>query len=178
MADVIASDFCLALYPERIMAVTHRSHLCLAFAVVGACSSDPSSTVTRSVPPEVALAPTTVVIARDTLTLTAGVARNFMPMFSPVANGMIASATLQTIRKTPFTTTVTVDQLWVVARDSGWVANDVEVRRGPLASVEVVVRDGPPWEPQTPIEVVARVRGTDGRAQYVRVADLKVSAVY
>jgi hypothetical protein len=110
--------------------------------------------------------------------LSANVWRNFMPMVSPMPNGMIASATLQTLRSTPFTATVTVDQLWVVARDSGWFSNDVEVRRGPLASIGVVVRDGPPWEPQTPIEVVARVRGTDGRAQYVRVAGLKVTAAY
>jgi hypothetical protein len=156
-----------------------RRLLCFSFLALASCSGDPAPMVATRVPPDIALAPLSVVIGRDTLTMSALVYRDFMPVVSPDGRGMIAVATVQTARSTPITGALSVDQVWVVAGDSAWGSSAVEAQPVKDAwALQAVVRDGPLWLPQTAIDVVVRLRGADGSARYLRVTGKQISAVF
>ena len=103
----------------------------------------------------------------------------------PVAGGgIMATASLRTVAnyapRIPYLPQlpagVAIDRVYVVRHDRVWVA---KVRDEPRRSVgavdlEVTVRDGPFWEPDETVDIIARVRVPSGAPMYVAVRGQRI----
>jgi hypothetical protein len=114
-------------------------------------------------------APLTITVDGASVALHTSLWRNLMPSIPPSGSPLLA-----TIRLSAPVTGASIDHLWVLLGDQSW--ETTPERLG--ASSEWMARGGPQWMPGSRVDVVARVRGMDGRTQLVRAADQLIEAAY
>ena len=161
----------------------------LSLFLAVACSADralegpPEPSALGSLPEASALgaAPTTITVEGTELALTAYVCRNYMPRAGG-ERGITATASLRTVANESQVTYlpllpagVAIDGLYVVRHDRVWVATVRDEGRsinGVDLSVSAV--DGPKWEPDETVDVIARVRVPRGAPVYVSVRGQRI----
>lgn len=146
----------------------------LALFLTVACSVDRSL---EGLPEAGALgaAPTTITLEGIEMAFTAEVARNFMPG-ADTRRGIMATASLRTVENAPVPAGVAIDRLYVVRQDRVWAAKVREEPRGPVVAEDVRVSavDGPRWQPDETVDVIARVRVPRGAPVYVAVRGQRI----
>ena len=130
-------------------------------------------------PPEAGLAfelrqaPLAVTMEGKTLELEPYVYRDFAPISEPNGKPMIAGLRIHTSDGSPVPASIVADAMWVVRGDDVWAAVPVmEHSRAVTAPwYELVARGGPKWEPGGIIDVIVRLRSTNGGTKFLRAAD-------
>jgi len=138
-------------------------------AVAVACSSAPTAPA-QSEPTiqELRSAPQVVVISGLTIEPNVTLRRNFQPLASDVG-------VLVTIRLPASAASVAVERVWLLLGDEMWSGDTI--RNSGSGPTEWVTRDGPKWSPGVTVDVVCRVRGSDGIGRLVRTAAVSIIAV-
>jgi hypothetical protein len=126
-------------------------------------------------------APTEVVLAGRSLSLSAYLWRDFMPDSPADGKPMIAVLTVATSDKKPFPSGARTDRAWVLFGEQMWEASELTEQpescedssgrwiKCPDSSVFVsVARDGPKWGPFVFVDVVVRLTDKEGRHHLLR----------
>jgi hypothetical protein len=124
-------------------------------------------------------APTEVVLDGKSLSLSAYLWRDFMPISPPDGKPMIAVLKVATSDKKPFPSGVRTDRAWVLFGEQMWEASELkEQLKGPPYCKDAsgkwikcpdspvfisVARDGPKWGPGLFVDVVVRLTDKGGR---------------
>jgi len=114
-------------------------------------------------------APLTVTIDGTGVGLQTSLWRNLMPSVPPSGSPLLA-----TIRLSGAVTSARIDYLWVLFGDETWAVTPERL----AGTSDWIARGGPQWTPGSRVDVVARVRTNDRRAQLVRAADQVIEAAY
>ena len=116
---------------------------------------------------ELQAAPTQITIAGRSYKIEAFVWRDFMPISPPDGKPMIASIKLIAEDGNSVPSNLVPDKLWVIKTDDKqvWEINFTDPPRLSGATVEIVARNGPKWEPNTDIGVVVQL--SDGNKTYL-----------
>jgi hypothetical protein len=114
-------------------------------------------------------APLAITVDGANVVLQTSLWRNLMPSVPPSGSPLLATIRLPTSVKS-----ASVDRVWVLLGDATWEVTPERLDN----SSEWMARDGPQWAPGSRVDVVARVRGMDGRTQLVRAADQIIEAAY
>jgi hypothetical protein len=126
---------------------------------------------------ELTSAPTRVVAGGKSLTLTASLWRDFMPISPPDGKPLIAVMQVRTDDGSPVPAGIAADTSWVIYGDEVW-SSFVEPRprseTGPI--YEVIARNGPKWGPGVTVDVVVRLRDSDGRVVLLRAEKQTITA--
>jgi hypothetical protein len=139
----------------------------VAAALFAGCGDSPTAPDPTVV--DLRRAPLTVTVDGTSVALQASLWRNLMPSVPPASSPLLA-----TIRLSATVTNASIDRMWVLLGDETW--ETTPERLG--GTSEWSARGGPQWTPGSRVDVVARVRSMDGRAQLVRAADQIVEAAY
>jgi hypothetical protein len=123
--------------------------------------------------------PTSVRVGEATLSLSASLWRDPLPVTSPGPSSLRGSFAIRTQSPTIFPP-VTFDALWVVNGASVWKA---DIHFDPLAdpapgTILKVVENGPKWPSGTAVDVIAQVGLTDGSKRLLRASGLVIQPVY
>jgi hypothetical protein len=135
-----------------------------------ACSTVPTSPGSARPDPtigELRAAPLAVAIDGKRIEVQASLWRDFQPISPPDGQPLRVSIRL------PAATTVEVERLWVVSGDQTWNARPERV----AGTSEWTANEGPKWGPDITVNVVVRVRGSDGTDRLVRAADQVIKRV-
>jgi hypothetical protein len=135
------------------------------------CGGSPAAPDTPRPEPTIAelrAAPLAVTIGGTRIQLQAALWRNFQPTIGPGNTGLNLS-----VRLSGAPTAVVVDRVWVVFADQVW---GTTVEWSP-ATGDWIARNGPMWETGAIVDVVARLRATDGTVTLLRVADQRITSV-
>jgi hypothetical protein len=156
-----------------------RGFLTIAcFGLIIGCGSTPTA---PSDPPlsELLSAPTRIVVDGQALTLTAFLSRDFMPSSPPDGRPLGGVLRIKTEDGSSVRATVTADTSWIINKAELW-ASAVEQRpRSETApNYEVVVRGGPKWSPDITVDVVVRLRDSQGRSILLRAPDQRIIATW
>jgi hypothetical protein len=130
------------------------------------CSQKP--TAPDSMPPsELSAAPSTVTIGGKTLTLTASLWRDFMPISPPDGKPLAAVLRVNTADGSPVPTDVRAGMVFIVYGTEVWSKTPAEERaRSETApAYEFMAREGPKWGPGVEVDVVVRL--TSGGGTYL-----------
>jgi hypothetical protein len=114
-------------------------------------------------------APLAVTVDGTSVALQASLWRNLMPSVPPAGSPLLV-----TVRLSTAVTGASIDRMWVLLGDETW--ETTPERLG--GASEWTARGGPQWTPGSRVDVIARLRAMDGRAQLVRAADQVVEAAY
>ncbi len=157
---------------------TVKSAGSLAFAVVlsvlSGCKDAPTESVLQVIPIDVRQAPVVATVGTLSVHLTPYVWRDFMPGTTPTGQAMIASLSVESIDGQPLRDPPLIEELWVISGDSAWYSARLGELTITATSVTVVARNGPNWATGIPIDVVVRLRDTDGRRTYLRARDQRI----
>jgi hypothetical protein len=131
-----------------------------ACVLLAAC--DPPNTISPQRSERVD-APTQVRVDGYDLTLETYVWRDFQPISPPDGKPMIAVLHVRTTDGRPFPAGVTADQVTVVFGEQTWTAPvRVEHPSARPSALALVARDGPRWGPHVNVNVVVRLRDSNG----------------
>ena len=136
-----------------------------------ACAGGPAAPdATNPTIADLRAAPLAITIDNAAIELRASLWRDFMPTVPPPSAPppLIAAISLSSAAAP-----VTIDRLWVLFGAEMWEATPERV----AGTGEWIARGGPAWAPGSRVDVVARVRSSDGRAFLVRAADRPIEAV-
>lgn len=124
--------------------------------------------------------PTSVVVDGKTLTLAVSLWRDFQPISPPDGKPMIAGLQVTSLDGSAVPATVAADTVWLVRGTEVWsgVAREERSRQDTAPVYEVVVRDGPKWEPGVLVDVIVQLRDASGRVVRLRVAHQLVRATF
>jgi hypothetical protein len=113
-----------------------------------------------------------VAVGGQTLVLTTYLWRDFQPVSPPDGKPLVAILRVQTLTRTPLTSSFSVDGAWITNGTDVWAPNVVQenIATPGNAYYEVVARDGPKWGPGVTVDVVVRIREASGTTQLLRVA--------
>lgn len=102
--------------------------------------------------------------------------RDFMPISPPGGKPLIGSIGVGVEDGRAFPEVVSVDRVWVYGPEV-WESAPTEIRReaGNAATgrIEVVVRDGPKWDPGRKVDIVVRLR-SGASAHYVKLTGIVI----
>jgi len=139
---------------------------CLAFIVgCGSTPASPSDLPTS----KLSSAPTRIVADGQALTLTAFLSRDFMPISPPDGKPLGGVLRIQTDDRSPVPASVRADTSWVIYDTEVWsttVEQRARVETAP--NYEVIARNGPKWGPDVTVDVVVRLRDSNGRVFLLR----------
>jgi hypothetical protein len=151
-----------------------RSLLPFATACVLLAACDPPTTIS-TLPTEFATIPTVVQVDGRELTLEAHLWRDFQPVAPPDGWPLVAVLFIKTTDGSAFPAGVTADQVKVVYGEQVWTAPTRQEHPSSQPGVlEVVAREGPKWGPHVNVDVVVRLRGTDGEVHLVRAPGQRI----
>lgn len=99
------------------------------------------------------------------LTLAAYLWRDFMPLSPPDGKPLLASITLKTRSGEPLPEGVDIDDVWVVLGEMIWspTIDELRAREENSPTLEIVLRNGPKWEPGSVVDVVVQVVDAQGQ---------------
>jgi hypothetical protein len=139
---------------------------CLAF--ITACGSAPTSP--SDLPTStLSSAPTRVVADGQGLTLTAFLSRDFMPISPPDGKPLGGVLRIKTDDRSPVPASVSVDTSWVIHDTDVWSTTVEQRPRVETApDYEVIARNGPKWGPNVTVDVVVRLRDSNGHMFLLR----------
>jgi hypothetical protein len=124
-------------------------------------------------------APTHVVADHQGITLTAFLARDFMPIAPPDGRPLGGVLRFKTDDGSRVSPGITADAAWVIRDTEVWsAAVDQQPRSAAGPHYEVVVRDGPKWGPNIDVAVVARLRDSTGRTMLLRAPAQTIVGTY
>jgi hypothetical protein len=152
---------------------------CMLVAASGCAQSGPTAPDSAS-PSTLTTAPTSLVVDGKMLTLGASLWRDFQPISPPDGKPMIAALQVQTGDGSAVPTTVIADTVWLVHGTEVWsgVPREERSRRDTAPIYELIVRDGPKWEPGTLADVVVQLRGANGRVSRLRATNQLVRGTF
>src|SRR5262245_14536534 len=156
-----------ARYTDMKNALAMGSRLRTAVIVAALSAGCGSPTAPDPTIDDLRRAPLTVTVDGTNVALQASLWRNLMPSIPPVGSPLVA-----TIRLAAAVRSASVDRMWLLRGEETWETTPERL----AGRSEWIARDGPQWTPGSRVDVVARVRSKDGRAQLVRVADQIVEA--
>ncbi len=140
----------------------------------GASSPTSPSDVSRA---QLVSAPTRIVADGKTLTLSATLWRDFMPISPPDGKPLAAVLQIATDDGSQVPVSVTADTSWVLHSADMWSAKVEQRPRAETApAYEVVARNGPKWEPDVSVDVVVRLVDSTGRSFLLRAAGQRIVA--
>lgn len=121
-----------------------------------------------------------LVIDGHTLNLHAELWRDFMPVTLPGGKGLISLNWLVKTDSTAMPDYLMLSKQFVIYQDQVWAAEYTdETRESPNYLMERISRDGPHWEAETEVTVVAEVTNSQNNTRYyVRSAKQVIHAVY
>jgi hypothetical protein len=111
-------------------------------------------------------APTKVNIDGRNYTLDAYVWRDFMPSIGKPNRGLMANVNLVAEDGEAIPAKLTLDKLWVINGSEIW-----ETKPGNA-------RSGPQWQPGAPVDVVAQIKGINGKTYLLRNPSQQIQATY
>jgi hypothetical protein len=125
-------------------------------------------------------APTHIVADGQGITLTAFLARDFMPIAPPDGRPLGGVLRFKSDDGSRVSSSVIADTGWVVRDGEVWSATVEQQSRSVTAPhYEVVVRNGPKWSPDIAVTVVARLRDSTGRTMLLRASEpITIGIVY
>lgn len=104
--------------------------------------------------------------------------RDFMPRIGPDRSGgrpLIVSLQVVSLDQSPLPDGLTVDSAWVRSPEGTWeTAPSSEARPGLSNGLEFILRGGPKWRTDRPIDVLVRLRAADGAAHYLQVRGQRI----
>ena len=129
---------------------------------------------------ELATAPTRVSIGGKILMVETSLWRDFQPIAPPDGKPLIAVLHIKTEDGSGVSDAVRADMVWVLNGAQTWSAVPQEERERAETSpvYELVAREGPKWGPGISVDVIVRLRSTDGRAFLLRAADQPIGATF
>lgn len=144
-----------------------------AAAVMIACGGDSPSAPDPDDPDTLKSAPTTVVLAGETLVLSASLWRDFQPISPPDGKALAGVLRVTATDGSGVPSSVTADSAWVIMGAQIWQTTPSEIgtRDGTSPVYELAVRDGPKWGPGVSVHVIVRLRDGSGHAVLLRAAD-------
>jgi hypothetical protein len=124
------------------------------------CGSSPSAPSTS----DLRQASESVAVGGKTLRLTTEIWRDFMPISPPDGKPMVARLVVSTLDGSPFPSGVSVERTWLFFGNQTWETADLqpEFQQPGAASLAVVAREGPKWGPGVSVDVVVRLRDSQG----------------
>ena len=135
--------------------------------LIGACSTNPSAPIGQT-PPEVANAPTEVVVRNVTITLAVGPWRNFMP-------GTMVDTRLMTLfgitgaSGNAVPSGLRVEKAWLIHGNESWISTPRQEQPPPSPDrVEYMSRQGPTWPVGDLVTGVLLLRDIDDHAFFLR----------
>ena len=146
----------------------------LVAAVSIACGSP---TVVAPVPvAELEAAPLTAVVNGQELVLSPYLWRDFMPFSPPDGRPLIAILRLERADGAPLAGALAISAAWVVNGDEVWTGRvrEERVASPPPLYYEAIMRGGPKWGPGITVDVVVRIRDSNGEAQLLRAAKVPI----
>ncbi|MCH8567138.1 MAG: hypothetical protein LAT67_02685 [Balneolales bacterium] len=128
--------------------------------------------------PELMAAPDTLYIGDQALVMDTYLLRDFMPTSNPNSNSLSASLTIKTTDLTPFPESLTADAAWIVNIIDVWDtylsgANTPPSQTG-AHELRKVARNGPMWNTGLVVEVIVRLRHTDGSTYLLRAPNQRI----
>lgn len=102
--------------------------------------------------------------------------RDFMPVSPADGRPMQAVITLVDANGLDIPAEVGMERLWVISRAEVWETEFSDERRHRASGdrMEKIARDGPKWEPGTPVDAVVKLTANDGQKYLLRTSDLTV----
>jgi hypothetical protein len=145
---------------------------CAAVASLG-CGSGSPAAPKSSRQDDPAVAPTSVVLAGTTLTLSTYLWRDFQPISPPDGQALSGVLRVSTADGSAVPSSITADKVWIILESQVWTGTPSETgNRGGTASVyELVVRNGPKWGPGVAVDVVIRLQDGSGCTVLLRAAN-------
>jgi hypothetical protein len=142
------------------------------------CSQQP--TAPDSMTPDLAAAPSTVVIGGKTLTLSTSLWRDFMPISPPDGKPLGGVLTIRTSDGSAVSADVRADSVWVVFGADMWpaVPREERSRTETAPGYEVIVREGPKWGPDVEVDVIVRLRTADGATYLLSARNQRISGTF
>lgn len=147
-------------------------------AFLAACTAPPDDPPAPGPDPGVDLdallaAPAEIEIDGQRLVFDAIPWRDFMPgVGEENGSGLIVVARVEDPGEHPLPTGLVIDRIWVVRGTDVWTPAEIEQPPRPWTwRYESVVRDGPRWEPQTVVHVIAQVRDSAGGKWWLHEAE-------
>lgn len=114
-------------------------------------------------------APEAITVADRCLLLKTELWRDFMPISPPDGKPLIGSLILQAMEHASLPPGIRVEAVWVINDGTVWSPSPLEVHRGnDSTQMEIVVRNGPKWEPGVKVDVVVRVRDAQGQTYLLK----------
>ena len=125
---------------------------------------------------DLSAAPETIQIGGRSLLLKPHLWRDFMPVSPPDGKPLIALITLKTADNANLPKDINVGSVWLVNGDKLWSPTKKEVRRknGDSSTMEIVVRDGPKWEPGINVDVIVELLDGQHQSHLIRVANQSI----
>ena len=126
------------------------------------------------------LAPASASVGGRTYTLETYLWRDFMPgpEMSAAGRPLLASVTVSSTDRSAIPVDLRVDGMWVVNGEEVWRATPREEQsREDPTKVVVMAREGPLWGPGINVDVVVRLRGSNGETVLLRAAAQPINRV-
>lgn len=151
--------------------------LAVSIALMG-CSQKP--TAPDPAPPDLSAAPSSVTINGKTLTLSASLGRDFMPISPPDGKPLAGVLTVRTADGSAVSADVRADMVWVVHGADTWsvVPREERSRSETAPGYEVVVREGPKWGPGVDVDVIVRLTASNGATYLLSVRKQRIGATF
>jgi hypothetical protein len=144
---------------------------CAALASFGCGSSSPAAPES-SQQDDPAAAPTSVLLAGKTLTLSTYLWRDFHPISPSDGKALSGMLRISTADGSAVPSSISADRVWIILESQVWTVTPSEVgtRDGTAPVYELTFRDGPKWGPGVTVDVVIRLQEGSGRTVLLRVA--------
>jgi hypothetical protein len=128
---------------------------------------------------ELSSAPTRIIADGKTLSISASLWRDFMPIAPPDGHPLGGVLKIATDDGSPVPAGVTADTSWVIHNADVWSTTVEQRSRAETAPIyELVVRNGPKWGPHVAVDVVVRLRDKSGRVFLLRAAGQHIGATW
>lgn len=146
----------------------------LALAACGSAATGPDLV---PVSPDVRTAPGTVTLATRAVTLASVSAwRDFMPAAPPQGRALLVSLQIVAADGGPLPTGLAASEVHVVRGTMGWRTAPAEQRPwNDGRALELVLRDGPLWNPGEVVDVVVTLRDAQGARALVRASGVVIT---
>jgi hypothetical protein len=115
-------------------------------------------------------APDTIVVQGRSLTLSAFLWRDFMPISPPDGKPLVAIVTITALDTARLPASISCDVVWIVYSGEIWKAWLQREASGNVKpnQMSLMARDGPKWGPNVFVDVIVRVSGDSGQARLLR----------
>ena len=144
---------------------------CCSLGILLAACGDTDDSHSSPTAADLTTIPQRIVVAGESLMLETYIWRDFMPITPPGGRPMIAAISIKTVSASDFPAGVDADSMWVFNNGEVWatVFTDEDRPSDPHV-LSKVARDGPLWEPGKSVDVVVRVKNSDGERWLLKAA--------